>query len=180
MKKSILLAAILLVGCDGKEEQTPQLITPLVIEFKFETGITYREVECLAKNIYFEARGERMQGQVAVAHVAINRKTDKRFPNTICEVVYQGEISNWFLTEQNRIVPLINRCQFSWWCDGKSDEPKDMWAWGRAMDVAAGVINDTYKDPTEGALWYHNLDVDPDWNQQLASTGQIENHLFYR
>lgn len=176
MKKFLLLAAIILVGCDDEHVKVTE---PLVINIDIDTGISYNEVECLAQNIYFEARGEPAQGQIAVAYVTMNRKKDYRYPNTLCEVIKQGPISNWFLTEQNKIVPLRHKCQFSWWCDGQSDSPKDMWAWGRAMDIAAGVINGKYEDPTGGALWYHNTEVNPEWNKQVVYTTKINKHIFY-
>ena len=180
MKKFILLAAIVLVGCGSNDEPVKNINPPLVVNIDINTGISYNEVECLAQSIYFEARGEPTQGQIAVAYVALNRKKDERYPNTLCEVIKQGPISIWFLTEKNKVVPLRHKCQFSWWCDGRSDTVKDMWAWGRAMDIAAGVINGKYDDPTDGALWYHNTQVNPNWNRQLAYTTQINKHLFYK
>jgi len=176
MTAAFLLAVLQLVVKDEPVKQ----VNPINIEFVFEAGPTYREVECLAKNIYFEARGEPIDGQVAVAYVAVNRKNDERYPGDLCDVIYQGPISSWFLMERNKIVPLKNQCQFSWYCDGKSDIPVDMWAWGRAMDVAAGVINGIYNDPTDGALWYHNNTIDPQWQFVEFTTAEIENHVFYR
>lgn len=177
---ALLAAFLLAVKVLSINDETAKENIPIVIDIDISAGISYNEVECLAQNIYFEARGEPMTGQIAVAYVALNRKHDERYPNTLCEVIKQGPISVWFLTEQNKIVPIKHKCQFSWWCDGRSDSPKDMWAWGLAMDVAAGVINDKYDDPTYGALWYHNTDVDPSWNRQLAYTTQINKHLFYK
>ena len=72
------------------------------------------ERECLADNIYFEARNQGFAGWVAVAQVTLNRVRDDRFPNTICEVVKQG------LTYESGF-PIRDKCQFSWYCDGKSD-----------------------------------------------------------
>ena len=84
-----------------------------------------QEAVCLAKNMYYEARNQGLAGQLAVSLVVMNRVKDKRYPNTICEVVYQGPISKWWLKEKSKIVPIRNRCQFSWYCDGKSDDPKN-------------------------------------------------------
>ena len=175
MTAAFLLAVLQLVV---KEEPVEQ-VAPIKIEFVFEAGPTYRDVECLAQNIYFEARGEPHKGQVAVAYVAYNRVKDDRYPNTLCGVIKQGPISPWFLMEHDRVVPIRNKCQFSWWCDGRSDDPKDMWAWGRAMDVAAGVINGKYEDPTDGALWYHNDEVSPGWAAAMMATAKINKHTFY-
>lgn len=176
---ALLAAGLLAVKVLITEDEPVIQVTPMNIEFKFDAGPTYREVECLAQNIYFEARGEPHTGQVAVAYVAYNRVKDDRYPNTLCTVIKQGPISPWFLMEHDRVVPLRNQCQFSWWCDGRSDQPKDMWAWGRAMDVAAGVINHKYEDPTDGALWYHNDEVDPDWAGAMLVTAKINKHTFY-
>ena len=74
------------------------------------------EVECLALNIYHEARNQPTAGKLAVAQVTLNRVKHDRFPNTICGVVYQG----YYLNNN----PIKHKCQFSWWCDGKSDKPK--------------------------------------------------------
>ena len=82
------------------------------------------EATCLAKNMYFEARNQGLAGQLAVSLVVMNRVKDERFPNTICGVIEQGPISKWWLKEKGKIVPIRNRCQFSWFCDGKSDDPK--------------------------------------------------------
>ena len=177
----LLLLAVIVVLLNYKRPINQVVdINPMPVEIVFPTGPTYREVECLAKNIYFEARGEPEMGQIAVAYVAINRQKSQNFPQDLCEVIYQGPISNWFLEAHGRVVPLRDRCQFSWWCDGKSDTPIDMWAWGRAMDVAAGVINYIYEDPTEGALWYHNTEVNPSWAASMIPTTQINEHIFYR
>lgn len=179
MKKFILLAAIILVGCSNNDEPV-RVSEPFVFKVDIDTGISYSEVECLAQNIYFEARGEPIKGQVAVAYVVLNRKNDERYPNTFCSVIKQGPVSDWFLLEKNKIVPLLHECQFSWWCDGRSDEPRDMYSWGRAIDIASGVINGKYEDPTGGALWYHNTEVNPNWANRLSYATQINKHIFYR
>ena len=91
-----------------------------------------RAAECLAKNMYYEARNQGTAGVLAVTAVVFNRVNDSRFPNTICEVVYQGPTRESWKTrktlDKNDAVyyPIKNRCQFSWYCDGKSDVPKDI------------------------------------------------------
>src|SRR6056300_234304 len=87
------------------------------------------ELYCLAQNIYFEAKSEPLAGQYAVADVVLNRVQDTRYPNTICEVVKEGPIKESWKTKQDpnlsddeRIFyPKKNKCQFSWYCDGKAD-----------------------------------------------------------
>ena len=79
---------------------------------------------CLALNIYHESRNEPLAGKIAVADVTLNRMYDTRYPNTICGVVRQSKLSKWHL-ERGREVPLRHKCQFSWFCDGRDDEPRD-------------------------------------------------------
>ena len=86
------------------------------------------EKKCLTENIYFEARGQGQAGWLAVAQVTLNRVEDRRFPNTVCEVVKQG------LTYASG-QPIRNKCQFSWYCDGKSDNPKNMKVYDRNYEL---------------------------------------------
>ena len=174
MKKFILLTSLLLTSCNIDE---PEVIIHYEDIFHYNVNdigkITYEEVECLAKNIYFEGRGESLQGQIAIAHVTLNRQKDNRFEDSICDVVYQGPLDN-------KTNPLRNQCQFSWWCDGRSDVPRDLWSWGRSINVAVKALQGEYKDPTNGALWFHSTKVNPDWNFKTSYVGKIDNHIFYR
>jgi N-acetylmuramoyl-L-alanine amidase len=129
---------------------------------------------CLAQNIYYEARGSSRADQIAVADVVINRVQDERYPDSICEVVQQGE-------QHANGQMKRNRCQFSWYCDGKSDWPKDLDAWVIAQQIAFNMI--TYGDwrgLTEGATHYHANYVNPSWARTLTLTGTIGVHKFYR
>jgi len=131
---------------------------------------------CLAQNIYFEAGNQPLVGKVAVAQVVINRVEDNKFPDDICGVVYQSKLgTNW----RGDIYPLRNKCQFSWYCDGKSDIPTDSKTWEQSMLLAERVLDNFYPDITEGALWYHSDAVKPYWSKQLNRTVTIDNHLFY-
>jgi N-acetylmuramoyl-L-alanine amidase len=105
---------------------------------------------CLALNVYHEAKNQSFVGQVAVAQVVMNRVEDNRYPNNICDVVKQGLTYKWKPT-----FPIKNRCQFSWYCDGKSDKPREPKAWRDAMHVANGVYNGHLDDLVEGATHYH-------------------------
>ena len=87
-------------------------------------------VVCLALNVYHEAKNQPFEGQVAVAQVVLNRVKDERFPNTICEVVEQGPVyESWKTRNDPTLEPVYwpekNRCQFSWYCDGKSDKIRE-------------------------------------------------------
>ncbi|MEW8028161.1 MAG: cell wall hydrolase [Candidatus Thiodiazotropha sp.] len=132
-----------------------------------ETHDVVKEIECLARNIYFEARSESEQGQLAVGHVVMNRVAHKRYPNSVCAVVKQGG-------ERRR-----HRCQFSWWCDGRSDQPTNKKAWHRSQELAKAIYRGRSEDPTNGALWYHAEYVNPEWSTALVLGKKIGQHLFY-
>lgn len=125
------------------------------------------DLHCLALNIYHEARSEPLSGQLAVAQVTLNRVASKSFPHSVCEVVKQGG--------QKR-----NRCQFSWWCDGKSDQPTEAKAWRKSLDLGRRVLAEQVPDPTNGALYYHATYVAPKWSRVFQRTAEIGSHLFYR
>ena len=125
------------------------------------------DVHCLAQNIYHEARGEPMVGKAAVAHVVLNRAADRRWPARICSVIKQGGYKK------------RHRCQFSWWCDGRSDKPKDRAAWKESLHVAKMIKTGAVNDPTNGALWYHALSVSPSWAKKLDRYAWIGQHIFY-
>ena len=135
---------------------------------------------CLALNTYHEAKNQSLVGQIATAQVVMNRVEDKRFPNTICEVVKQGPTRpSWEDTEKE--YPIKHRCQFSWYCDGKDDAPKNEKAWRKAQDVAFIVYyNKIQLDVTEGATHYHATYVRPSWAKTKKRTTRIEKHIFYR
>lgn len=127
---------------------------------------------CLAMNIYHEARGEPLAGQLAVGLVTMNRVESPRFPDDICSVVKQGRY--W---QGN---PVRNKCAFSWWCDGKSDTPKDEDAWAESVHLAWRIQQDTVTDFTDGATHYHAIYVNPWWADEYNYITQIGQHLFYR
>ena len=135
---------------------------------------------CLALNTYHEAKNQSMIGQIATAQVVMNRVEDSRFPNSVCEVVKQGPTRpSW--EDPEKEYPIKHRCQFSWYCDGKSDVPKNEKAWRKAQDVAFLVYyNKIQIDVTEGATHYHATYVKPAWAKTKKRTTQIEKHIFYR
>lgn len=123
---------------------------------------------CLALNVYHEARNEPLVGQYAVAHVVLNRVASDRYPDDVCSVVHQGY--------------TVGRrdCQFSWYCDGKSDTPEEEQAWIRSQVVASQVLYGTMPDITEGSTHYHATYVNPSWGKHLNKLGQIGGHIFYK
>lgn len=127
------------------------------------------EVACIAMAIYFEARSEPLDGQVAVANTIMNRVASPRFPNTPCEVVKQGR--SW------RGNMLRNQCHFSYYCDGKPEVILDQGAYTIALSIA---VNWPYLiDVTDGATHYHRDDVQPYWIESLSISRQIGRHIFY-
>ncbi len=135
---------------------------------------------CLALNTYHEAKNQSLVGQIATAQVVMNRVEDDRFPNTICEVVKQGPTRpSW--EDPEKEYPIKHRCQFSWYCDGKDDTPKNEKAWRKAQDVAFLVYYKKIQlDVTEGATHYHATYVRPAWAKTKKRTTRIEKHIFYR
>lgn len=125
------------------------------------------ELECLALNIYHEARDEPTEGQIAVAAVTLNRVASSAFPDTICSVVYNAARSG-------------RPCAFSWTCDGRSDKPKEADAWRRAQLLARLAISFRDWDPSNQALYYHADYVRPYWSRERRRTTRIGDHIFYR
>ena len=157
--------------------------------------IDQQELWCLSQNIYFEARAEGVEGKAAVANVTRNRVVSKDFPNTYCGVVYQGPVRESWKTKQNpdldddqRVYyPRKHRCQFSWYCDGKSDKMYDNDAFWRAVEISNLVLEAaTGKYPlvdiTEGSTHYHTIEVAPDWRHDrgMMKISRIGDHIFYR
>lgn len=150
-----------LVAADGTTSASPE-VSPLTGPPSAGPGL-----QCLALNIYHEARGEGEQGKAAVAIVTLNRVISRHFPDTLCEVVWQ-------------------RGQFSWTRDGRPDRPLEVSAWRRALKVATRV----YRQGAlfDRALWrrlrgvthYHSIFVQPGWAYRLRPAGQIGEHIFYR
>ena len=125
-----------------------------------------REQQCLALAMYWEARGEGTAGMLAVGFVVKNRAAHPEFPNTVCHVVHQG----------GERPP----CQFSWWCDGKSDRPRDLAAWQTTLRLADDVLSHHARDPTRGALFFHHAGLKKPWHRKRQRTARIGQHLFYR
>ena len=131
--------------------------------------------QCLAMNIYHEARGDSRLGQKAVGWVTINRVMHNSYPSTICDVVYQARLD----ANGN---PRRNQCQFSWYCDGRSDTPRDTDTWVQSQQVAYEVMKSygSVEDFTEGAIMYHASYVNPYWADSYEKTVRIDTHIFYK
>ena len=155
-------------------------VTPIPVEDPFFKN---NEITCLAKNMYFEARSEGIAGVVATTQVVYNRVNSEEYPNTICEVIEQAKISQWWLKEKGIIKPIKNKCQFSWFCDGYSDEPIDDKTYSELFELAEQFVNGEHEgmiDITGGALWYHADYVHPRWANHLEVTTKVGRHIFYK
>jgi spore germination cell wall hydrolase CwlJ-like protein len=158
----------------------PCLVTTQSINAqKFE--LLEKDIECLAKNMYYESRNQGVAGQLAVSAVVLNRVNDNRFPDTICEVVKQGPTrASW--KDPKIKIPVKHRCQFSWYCDGKSDNPKQIETYERFLDISEAILSNEipFIDITDGATFYHADYVIPSWAETKLKTIEIEDHIFYR
>jgi spore germination cell wall hydrolase CwlJ-like protein len=132
------------------------------------------ELSCLARGIYFEARGEPVRGQFAVGRVILNRVNSPAYPDTVCGVVYQN-------------AHRENACQFSFTCDGIPDRIDDFDSWGRILERAATLLvrrSECSRTTASTGLIaistnYHATYVSPRWAKELLRTGQIGQHIFY-
>lgn len=133
--------------------------------------INAQQAYCLALNIYQEARGEPLEGKVAVASVVKNRVKNKHYPNTYCKVVQQRR---------------GNICQFSWYCEGKPEpyfrsmELPDAQAFKIAVEITLKVMDNIIIDNTDGSTHFHASYVQPYWSNSLVHTVQYGDHIFYR
>lgn len=131
--------------------------------FSSDSDANEKEVECLAKNIYYESRNEGYRGQLAVAFVTLHRVKSSTFPKTFCEVIWQ-------------------RGQFEWTEDGKPDTPYEMRVYKRIKDFAKDFYFNhlCYRDPVKGAMFYHAKYVKPCWLPDANLLADIKQHLFYK
>ena len=170
MNETLAAAAILLIGI-----ATPNAGPPP------EDRLVGESVECLAKNMYYEARSQGTAGQLAVSAVVLNRVNDSRFPNSVCEVIFQGPTKeSW--RKNGTFYPIRNKCQFSWYCDGLSDEPKNDKVWKKVLDLSKLIMHNSiqFVDITDGATHYHADYVKPDWAKTKTRTTEIGDHIFYK
>src|SRR5512138_3046622 len=119
-----------------------------------------KNVECLARNVYYEARGEPLAGQYAVAEVTMNRRGWGPFRRSVCDVVYEPSAFSW--TGQRRLPAPRGE------------------AWKSANKVAETVYYHRHKPTLEGARYYHATYVRPDWAKEKVRVAQIGRHVFYR
>lgn len=125
------------------------------------------ELRCLAEALYFEARGETVKGQFAVAEVILNRVKSERFPGSACGVINQGTGKKY-------------QCQFTYTCDGYKEVIKEPRAYERVSKVARIALDGLAPELTKGATHYHTTAVKPRWSKVYTKTAAIGDHVFYR
>jgi len=160
-------------------DQQATIMSPLQMTTNGKTTVVQmvnsEELECMSKNIYFEAAMESTAGKLAVAQVTMNRVRSTHYPNTVCKVITQGRhYKNGF--------PVKDRCQFSWYCDGKLDVPQTTSSmWRASQEIAEYVLSTPdLKDITDGATHYHaDYISSPRWASPRRRTVEIDTHIFY-
>jgi spore germination cell wall hydrolase CwlJ-like protein len=145
----------------------PVEISPLLQELVVIRMLA--EERCLAEAMYYEARGEGIEGEKAIAEVVFHRMRTPGYPRSICGVVYE------------RAAPG-HGCQFSFTCNGEMHEAKASGSWWRAKRLAARIVNGLIQlgNETDDAISFHAVDVQPGWGDHLVRTIQIGNHIFYK
>jgi spore germination cell wall hydrolase CwlJ-like protein len=121
---------------------------------------------CLARTVYWEARGEGETSMEAIANVVMNRLGHQGYPDTVCAVVKQGQ-------EQGQ-------CQFSWWCDGRSDSAFEEDPYKSSKEIARRALNLQLTDQTGGALYFHHRNVNPAWAAEYIKTVELGELIFYK
>lgn len=132
-----------------------------------EVGEAGAQWRCLTEALYFEARGESLVGQIAVAEVILNRVESGEYPGSVCGVVRQG-------------TGELNRCQFSFYCDGKAEEVNNAEKFDEMGKIAWVMLHGKPRILTGNATHYHTTDVNPRWARKLVRTARIGAHVFYR
>ena len=154
--------------------EVPDIKNDISIAIEVETEYQ-QQLSCLSLNIYHEARSESKLGQEAVGLVTMNRVYDSRYPDTVCDVVYQSHVDS-------KGRPKRNQCQFSWYCDGKSDKIHDIVAYNEIEELSASIL-ESYgieRDITDGAVMYHASYVKPYWASSYERTSRVDSHIFYK
>src|SRR5262245_31717208 len=151
---------------------SPEPVTAEAVEAPVELAAARLTAEsgCLAEAMYYEARGEGIVGQKAVAEVVLQRTRSRHYGNTVCAVVYEG------------IEPGRLDCQFSFACDGSRNRPKEEAMWEETRLLAEKIMTGQVKldDKTRRAIAYHSVEVKPFWSSRMTKTVRIGNHVFYR
>jgi Cell Wall Hydrolase len=171
LSDSSFMSPLDVAGFRPSAEEAAYHPTPEGLDFRYhgesQAEFEQRERRCLAIAIYFEARGEPVSGQVAVGQVIMNRVRSPLFPETICGVVYQGQMQKG--------------CQFSFTCDGKTDTPRNDEQWAQAQDISKKITAGELWLPEVGySTYYHANYVNPYWAGSMSKIDKIGRHIFYK
>ena len=157
---------------------------------QYESTDIHEDLYCLALNAYHEARGVGMTEMMAVSQVVMNRANRREIFEPICAVVTEGPVreswktrDNKALLEEERIyIPIKHKCQFSWWCDGRSDIVRNFKGWKDAILAAYLVYNNYGEDKVNGALYYYAHDkIDrPVWAKNMQVTAVLAGHTYLK
>lgn len=178
---SAIVASMVMVGVSAKAETLVMLADD---DITISQSLTFNEdqfpqVNCMALNIYYETRSSNLADMYAVADVVLNRVEDTRYPDSICGVVKEGQ-------QYSDGRMKRNKCQFSWYCDGKNDTPRDRESWKKAQSIAWDMVKwNSFRGITEGSTHYHTTYVNPRWNKSrkgwsITRVGRIGAHIYYR
>ena len=145
----------------------------LLISILYITPLKADELSCLAEAVYFEARSESFVAQLAVANVILERVSSEKYPDDICSVVHQSR--KW------KGKPIRNKCQFSYWCDGKPETIANVDAYQQSVSASDLALQGVILAQTEGATHYHAAYVVPYWatDDSFLTLGQVGLHIFY-
>lgn len=162
-------------GAARLQEMVAQPVSASETDVKFSTAWVdsqpkaegNAELQCLAEALYFEARGETVKGQFAVAEVIMNRVKSAQFPGSLCSVINQGTGRKY-------------QCQFTYTCDGNAEVIAEPRAYAQVGKVARAVLDGKAPSLTGGATYYHTTAVSPRWSRVFTRTTKIGVHMFYR
>ena len=158
-----------LIAYEGINYKLTQLKAAELQASPITAEVRDKQLDCLAKNIYHEAKGEPFEGKVAVAQVTINRAASGQFPSDICKVVYQKNVV------YDKVL-----CQFSWYCEqATAAKPKNTAAYKECQIVARQVLLEEFRLPSlNKALYFHATHINPGWKREKVAT--IGGHVFYK
>ena len=145
----------------------------LLISILYITPLKADDLSCLAEAVYFEARSESFVAQLAVANVILERVSSEKYPDDICSVVHQSR--KW------KGKPIRNKCQFSYWCDGKPETIANVDAYQQSVSASELALQGVILAQTDGATHYHAAYVVPYWatDDSFLTLGQVGLHIFY-
>lgn len=140
------------------------LLTVALLVSQPVAAYTAKDVKCLADNAFYEARDQGIKGMQAVIDVTLNRVASKRFPNTVCKVVYQRKQFSWTHQKKQKVTQKELEIQYE-----------------QALHLARGMLIGFGRGITKGSEWYHETDISPSWSKskKIKRTKTIKSHMFY-